>query len=201
MESQPEGTAAPERSSGGWTGGRLHLTLSRRAQVVAGFLLTLVIGLLLWTIFLGTSLPKRYDASHWRLLWVGFDLGLLIVLSFAAWATWFRRQILAALLLVAATLLLCDAWFDIVTSIGHRDSWFTLLTGFGVELPLALLFFWMYRRVVMTTLVALHEQVGEGPPPRRLREVPIVQPRGRTESDDDGGPGSTALAIDPPATP
>ncbi len=131
--------------------------------------------LIVWTIFLGLTLPRKYDAGHWDLLWTGFDVGLLCVLGYAAWAAWFRRQVLATTAIVAGTLLLCDAWFDIVTSIGHRDQWLTLLTGFGGELPLAVFFFWLYRRIVLNTLAAFHLLLGNQSPPRRLRDAEILR--------------------------
>jgi hypothetical protein len=142
--------------------------------VSLGFLVGAVI-LITWTIFLGLSLPPKYDAGHWRFLWTGFDAVLIAVLLLAAWATWYRRQILAAIAIVAGTLLLCDAWFDMVTSFGHRDEWLTLLTGFGVELPLGVFFFWLYRRIALTTMTALHRDTGDDPRPRRLRDFKIVQ--------------------------
>jgi hypothetical protein len=154
---------------------RLHLSLSRRAQLLSTVFLAAATALIPWTIFLGLSLPPKYDAGHWNLLWTGFDVGLFCVLGYAAWAAWFRRQILAATAIVAGTLLLCDAWFDIITSIGHRDQWLTLLTGFGGELPLALFFFWLYRRIVLTTLVSFYRLVGDEPPPRRLRDARILR--------------------------
>ena len=151
-----------------------------------------------WTIFLGLTLPPKYNAGHWNLLWTGFDIGLLCVLGYAAWAAWFRRQILAATAIVAGTLLLCDAWFDIITSIGHRDQWLTLLTGLGGELPLAVFFFWLYRRIVLNTLAAFHQLLGDGPPPRRLRDARILRLSTRPETansdrasqlhDDPGSP-------------
>jgi hypothetical protein len=72
-------------------------------------------------------------------------------------------------------LLFCDAWFDMVTSIGHRDEWLTLLTGFGAALPLGVFFFWLYHRIVMNTLTVLHQETSEGPRPKRLRDFRIVQ--------------------------
>ena len=97
------------------------------------------------------------------------------VLLLAARAARYRRQILAAIAIVAGTLLFCDAWFDMVTSIGHRDEWRTLLTGFGAELPLGVFFFWLYHRIVMNTLTMLHQETSEGPRPKRLRDFRIVQ--------------------------
>jgi hypothetical protein len=137
--------------------------------------------LIVWTIFLGLTLPRKYDAGHWDLLWTGFDVGLFCVLGYAAWAAWFRRQVLATTAIVAGTLLLCDAWFDIITSIGHRDEWLTLLTGFGGELPLAVFFFWLYRRIVLGTLAAFHQLLGDESPPRRLRDAEILRLATRPE--------------------
>jgi hypothetical protein len=153
---------------------RVHLSLSRRAQLVSLCFLIGAGALIPWTIFLGLSLPPRYDADHWRLLWTGFDAALIAVLLLAAWAAWFRRQILAALGMVAGTLLFCDAWFDMVTSFGHRDEWLTMLTGFGVELPLGVFFFWLYRRMAMAAMSVLHQDTILDHP-RRLRDYKIVQ--------------------------
>ncbi len=128
-----------------------------------------------WTVFLGVSLPPKYNAGHWNILWTGFDLGLMTVLAYAAWAAWFRRQVLATTAVVAGTLLLCDAWFDITTSIGRSDEWVTLLTGFGVEVPLAVFFMWLYRRIVLGALATLYELAGDIRPPQRLRDAHILR--------------------------
>ncbi len=164
---------------------RLRLALPRSAQVLATAFLAMAAILVPWTVFLVLSLPPKYDAGHWNLLWTGFDVGLIIVLGYAAWAAWFRRQVLATTAIVAGTLLLCDAWFDIVTSIGRPDQWVTLLTGFGVELPLAVFFLWLYRRIVLGTLAALHQLANDEPAPRHLREAHLLflSPRVPTAGD------------------
>jgi hypothetical protein len=141
---------------------------------VATCFLLIAAGMVPWTVFLGLSLPPKFDAGHWDLLWTGFDAGLICVLAYAAWVAWFHRQIIAATAIVAGTLLLCDAWFDILTSLGHRDQWVTLLIGFGGELPLAVFFFWLYRRIVLASLATFHERLGDGPTPERLRDAQIL---------------------------
>ena len=161
-----------------------HLSLSRQTQLLSTVLLVAATAMIVWTIFLGLTLPRKYDAGHWDLLWTGFDVGLFCVLGYAAWAAWFRRQVLATTAIVAGTLLLCDAWFDIVTSIGHRDQWLTLLTGLGGELPLAVFFFWLYRRIVLNTLAAFHQRLGDDPPPRRLRDVEILRLAARSDAPE-----------------
>jgi len=43
------------------------------------------------------------------------------------------------------------------------------------ELPLGVFFFWLYRRIAMTTMSVLHHDTSEVPRPRRLRDFKIVQ--------------------------
>jgi hypothetical protein len=168
----------------------LHLSLSRRAQFFAMFFLVGAAVLIPWTIFLGLTLPPKFHANHWRLLWTGFDASLIVVLLLAAWAAWYRRQILAALAVIAGTLLFCDAWFDMVTSFGHRDEWLTLLTGFGAELPLGVFFFWLYRRIALTTMTSLNRENGGDRNPQRLRDLTIVQLEDESLTDESGGPST-----------
>jgi hypothetical protein len=84
----------------------LHLFFSRRSRLVSIVLLVAATALIAWTIFLEFTLPPKYDAGHWNLLRTGFDVGLSGILGYAAWAAWFRRQILATTAIVAGTLLL-----------------------------------------------------------------------------------------------
>jgi hypothetical protein len=143
-------------------------------KVIAVVVLAMAAGMIPWIIFLALTLPPRYDAGHWRLLWVGYDVAEVAVLAYMAWAAWFRREILAATALVIAVLMFCDAWFDIVTSFGHGDQWVTLATGFGVEIPIGLFFFWLYRRIVMRSLVAYHQAAHDGQLPRNLHTARMV---------------------------
>lgn len=131
-------------------------------RVVAVATMVIAIALIPWIVGLGFTLPPRYDAGHWRLLWIGYDTAEVAVLAFVAWAAWSRRQILGAAALVSAVLLLCDAWFDIVTSWGHKDQWVTFATGVGAEIPLALFFLWLYRHLLLRSLAAYHALAGDG---------------------------------------
>ncbi len=143
--------------------------------MVSLFFLVGAATLIPWTVFLALSLPPRYESGHWRLLWTGFDGALISVLLLAAWAAWYRRAVLASLTIVAGTLLICDAWFDMVTSFGQRDEWLTMLTGFGAELPLGIFFFWLYRRITLTTMTALRSDGSENAGPRRLRDFTFTR--------------------------
>ena len=50
-------------------------------------------------------------------LWVNFDVLLLAAFAATAWAIWRERQILILLLVLIGTMLFCDAWFDVGTSL------------------------------------------------------------------------------------
>ena len=55
-------------------------------------------------------------------------------------------------LIVSSALLVCDAWFDVVTSIGTDDQMLTLFTALFIELPLAFYFALLTRRVLVTAI-------------------------------------------------
>jgi hypothetical protein len=90
-----------------------------------------------WTIGLGLSLPRTYVAANWQVLWTGFDVALLVCLSVTAWSLWKQRQILLPAAIITSVLLLCDAWFDLLTANGHRQFALSAVTALFGELPLA----------------------------------------------------------------
>jgi hypothetical protein len=114
-----------------------------------------------WTVFLGYTLPRRYDARHWSLLWIGFDVILCAVLITFAWLTWKRRQLMLVMAIIAGTLLFCDAWFDVITSWGNRDHWVTVITALFAELPLAAFMFWLAYRAIRRSLAAYYALMGQ----------------------------------------
>ncbi len=95
-----------------------------------------------WVAVLALTLPRRYTASHWDATWAGFDLALFMSLGVTAWAAWRRRQVVVLAAAVTGTLLVCDAWFDVITASTRRDLAFSLSAALLVELPLAALLFW-----------------------------------------------------------
>jgi hypothetical protein len=76
-----------------------------------------------WIGVLAVTLPKFYHTGSWRGAWVGFDIFLLGAFAVTGWTAWRRRQLLIICLVVLATLLLCDAWFDVVLDVRTPDSW------------------------------------------------------------------------------
>lgn len=124
-----------------------------------------------YSIFLSFRLPVRFNAHNWDVAWVGFDSALIVVLAATAWAAWNRRQILAATSIVAGTMLVCDAWFDVTTSLGTRDQWASILSGIFLNVPLALFFFSLARRIMLRSAAVLAVALRSGTAPQRAHEV------------------------------
>jgi hypothetical protein len=107
-----------------------------------------------WIVVLAATLPHRFDAHHWRAVWVNFDILLLVAFAVTAWAIWRQRQVLILLLAITGTMLCCDAWFDVGTSLATSGFWISLLSAFFAELPLAFLAFAGARRLLRATVAA-----------------------------------------------
>jgi hypothetical protein len=80
--------------------------------------------LAVWITALAATLPTHHTADGWSVTWVGFDCAELVAFVVTAWSAWRGRQLTMPASLVTATLLLCDAWFDVAL------SWHNLRAGF-----------------------------------------------------------------------
>ena len=92
-----------------------------------------------WIIFLVRSLPSTHAAPHWDIAWAGLDVGLALLLLGVAVSAWRRSPWLEGVATAAATLLVVDAWFDILTSATHVELAVAVGEAALVELPLAAL--------------------------------------------------------------
>ena len=90
-----------------------------------------------WTVYLAITLPEHYIARNWAATWVGFDVLLLTMLTLTALAGWKRKQFLFPTAFASGVLLICDSWFDVMTSQRGEDLTQALLSAIFVELPLA----------------------------------------------------------------
>jgi hypothetical protein len=98
--------------------------------------------LLPWTIYLGETLPRRQLSPHYDVAWAGFDVMLLIGLSATAYFSLRRSRYLAVSAAATATLLVVDAWFDVMTTPGSQVAESIVLAAV-VELPLAAVCLWL----------------------------------------------------------
>jgi hypothetical protein len=123
----------------------------RLALLVAAVCCVILAG---WIVVLAATLPRHFDAHHWRAVWVNFDVFLFAAFLATAWAIWRERQVLILLLAAIGTMLCCDAWFDVGTSLATTGLWISLLTAVFAELPLAFLAFVGARRLLRATVDA-----------------------------------------------
>ena len=145
----------------------------RRRRILIAACLVGVLVLAVWIGVLEVSLPRLYRAGGWRAAWVGFVVGLLLVFAATAWAAWRRRQVLIACLMVLATLLACDAWFDTTLDWGTRGFMVSLLSALLVELPLAVLALIGARRLIRLTAGRLEVLNGVPGPVPPFWRVPL----------------------------
>lgn len=131
-------------------------------------------GLLPWTIMLAVTLPRQYDAHHWRLAWVGFDMLLLVGLGATAYLGWRGRQMVIGASIATAMLLICDAWFDITLDLGTPAIWMSLASAVFIELPLAALLIHRSHLLVSLTLRRLYEELGEVGLPAAAFKAPLL---------------------------
>jgi O-antigen/teichoic acid export membrane protein len=116
----------------------------RRLRLMIGSVLIVVAVLMVpWTLYLAVTLPTRHHAVHWDAVWVGFDVALVVGIAATAIGAFRRAGWLAIAATATGTLLLCDAWFDVLTSSGGGEATEALLQALVGELPLAVLCFWI----------------------------------------------------------
>jgi hypothetical protein len=128
--------------------------LRRQRQVALIVLTGCCVILAGWIVVLAATLPHHFDAHHWRAVWVNFDVLLLAAFALTAWALWRQRQVVILLLMLTGTMLCCDAWFDVTTSLKTSGFWLSLASAVFAELPLAILAFAGARRLLKATVEA-----------------------------------------------
>ncbi len=123
--------------------GRVRRT--RLTLMVAG-----AIGLIPWIIYLGFTLPESYVAHNWPARWMGFDSLLVAFMAVTAVLGWLRRQLVLLTAFTTGVLLICDAWFEVLTA-GPGEMWESVLTAMLAELPLAVIMITSALRILRLT--------------------------------------------------
>jgi hypothetical protein len=149
---------------------------------VAPAFLVIAVGLLPWIAWLFWSLPDEATAAHWRLAWGGFDIGLALALASTAWLALRRSPLAQTAAAVTGTMLVCDAWFDVLTSRGTTDVVVSAVLAVVAELPLAVLCFWIARSVERVLEDARPYLTAQGFRTEHRRLVPPDEPPTATSS-------------------
>jgi hypothetical protein len=126
------------------------------------------IGLLPWAFWLSSSLPSTHHSAHWDLAWSGFDVGLAACFCGTA-VTAYRRAVgwAGAFAAATGTMLIVDAWFDVVLESHGNEFGTAIVLAVVFELPAAAFCFWIAFRTETLVSRALHlapagERAAEG---------------------------------------
>jgi hypothetical protein len=126
-----------------------------------------------WVALLALTLPRSYVAARWWQTWVGFDIALIVCLLATAWCAWRRRQLLIIASVVTGTLILCDAWFDVMTANGTEDFALSATSALLIELPIATGLLALAYRLVRRTMRIARARTGGSGPDLPLYRVPL----------------------------
>ncbi|HET9891573.1 MAG TPA: hypothetical protein VFQ42_13830 [Mycobacterium sp.] len=107
-----------------------------------------------WLGYLSVTLPENYVAHNWPITWVGFDVLLVGFMLTTAVLGYLRRQLLVLAAFTTGVLLICDAWFDLMTA-GPKDIWLSVITACLVEVPLAVFMITSAVRIMRLTMLRL----------------------------------------------
>ena len=114
----------------------------RRLAIVMGIVAFVIVP---WTVSLALRLPSHHVTPHWSIAWGGFDVALAASAAFTAVALARAPAWTPIAASVTGTLLLCDAWFDLLTARAGGELAEAVVEAAVAELPLAVLCFWLAR--------------------------------------------------------
>ena len=122
------------------------VAVQRRRRWLAVIAFGACVAMIPWTVMLAGNLPDRYVTLHWSTTWVGFDSLMIVSFAVTGLLTWRHHRARWAAALVTATLLACDAWFDVSTASTVTDLVGSAVTAALGELPLAALLIYLSVR-------------------------------------------------------
>lgn len=129
--------------------------LLRVRRIRLGLLIGGSIALIPWIGYLSVTLPQKYIAHNWDVTWVGFDVLLVAFMVATAVLGYLRRQLLLLAAFTSGVLLICDAWFDLMTA-GPAELWLSLVTALLIELPIAIFLITSALRIMRITMMRLY---------------------------------------------
>jgi hypothetical protein len=138
-------------------------------------LLALGVLTLPWVAGLAVELPSRSEAAHYDVSWAGFDVLLCLLLLRTGWSALHDLEHVEVTAAMTGSLLIVDAWFDVMSAPDTRQFLVALAMAGCVELPLAAFCLWIAGRVeferrrrseVLTALVRRFETRRKNRPQR-----------------------------------
>ena len=105
-----------------------------------------------WTVFLAYVLPPRYISHNWDIAWTGFDIFMIFLFASTAILAIRKSAYSAISASMLGTVILTDAWFDILTSKPGLAERRSIIEAVIIELPLAILSFWLAQKIFRSTM-------------------------------------------------
>lgn len=119
--------------------------IPRWTATLYGFLALVILP---WTIWLAITLPPRQVAHHWDVAWVGFDVGLMLLLLLTAVFAYFKSKWIALSAMATSVMLVIDAWFDIWNARPGTPLNQAVFLALVFELPLAIITFVIACKII-----------------------------------------------------
>ena len=158
---------------------------------VVAFFLGGAVVLIPWIVLMFTVPNVVNVPKHWELVWGGFDCFLVLGFARTAFNLIRRSPRGAVTAAMTGTMLLIDAWFDVLTT--HRGGQLiSILMAAFAEIPCALICFYVSRRITNVFEQTKDYLVAAGFTVRNGRVVPPVG-----FLPNASGPEPTAEAADP----
>ena len=168
-------------------------TLREWVMVVFG---AIGLGLIPWSLWLSQSLKPFHHSAHWDVAWSGFDVGLALAFVGTALSAYRRSPWVGAFAAATGTLLLTDAWFDVILESHGNEARTAILEAAVFEIPLAVLCFWIAYRTERFLAMVVEQALHLAPAAERPTERDLV---GVLEVSPDGEPAGEAGDADPSA--
>jgi hypothetical protein len=128
--------------------------LSRIRRLRLSLMVACSVAMIPWLVYLSLTLPQNYVAHNWPITWIGFDILLVRFMLATAVFGYLRRQVLLFFAFTSGVLLICDAWFDLMTA-GPDDVWLSVGTALLIEVPLAIFLIRGAQRILRLTMMRL----------------------------------------------
>jgi len=128
--------------------------LDRMRRIRLSLMIGGSIAMIPWLAYLSMTLPDNYVAHNWPATWLGFDMLLVGFMLATAVFGYLRRQVLLFAAFTSGVLLICDAWFDLMTA-GPDDIWLSVFTALVIEVPLAIFMITGVLRILRLTMTRL----------------------------------------------
>ena len=128
--------------------------LRRIRRIRLGLMIGGSVAMIPWLVYLAFTLPENYVAHNWPATWIGFDVLLVAFMVATAVFGYLRRQVLVFAAFTSGVLLICDAWFDLMTA-GPDDVWLSVITALVIEVPLAIFMIRGAQRIMRLTMMRL----------------------------------------------